>query len=183
MRLKDNADFSKTDDMKFTYFLLALITFSVNAQQKEELNWDEARINGKLELTISKRDFEHIYKKADKIVTPDYTDICGADQDSNFQYYYYKDLKYELDNGIMNFIKITFSKKSTFFFTYKGKKLDGTTKLEDLNSLFPEAVISVDKNAKENGFLVASGIALDDNLWSFTFKNGLLVSIEYFVQC
>lgn len=169
--------------MKLIYFLLALITFSANAQQKEALNWDEARINGKLELTISKRDFEAVYKKADKIVTPDYAEICGADQDSNFQYYYYKELQYELDNGIMNFMQLTFSKKSTFFFTYKDKKLDGSTKLDDMKSLFPEAVKSAEKNDKETGFVVMSASDVDDNLWRFTFKNGLLASIEYFVQC
>lgn len=169
--------------MKSLYFLFALIAFSANAQQTEALNWDDARINGKLELTISKRDFEYTYKKADKIITPDYTDICGTDQDSNFQYYYYKDLQYELDNGIMNFMQINFSKKSTFFFTYKDKRFDGNTKLDDLKSLFPEAVKSAEKDKAETSFLLGSGTALDDNLWRFTFKNGLLVAIEYFSQC
>ncbi len=52
-----------SDIMKSIYFLLILITFSVNAQESETISWDEVRINGKLELTISKRDFETIYKK------------------------------------------------------------------------------------------------------------------------
>ena len=169
--------------MKSIFFLLALIGFSANAQQKEVINWDEARINGKLELTISKRDFEAVYKKADKIVTPDYTEICGTDADSNFQYYYYKDLQYELDNGIMNFMQINFMKKSTFFFTYKDKRFDGNTRLEDLKTLFPEAVMSAVKDNDGTGFLLGTGSDIDDNLWRFTFKNGLLVSIEYFAQC
>jgi len=168
--------------MKLIYFLLTLITFSANAQI-ETLNWDEARINGKLELTISKRDFEAVYKKADKIVTPDYADICGSDEDSNFQYYFYKELQYEIDNGIMNFRKITFDKKSSFFFSYKGKKFNANTKLDDLKTLFPEAVKSVDKDAPEAGFLLGSGSDLDDNLWRFTFKKGVLVAIESFFPC
>lgn len=168
--------------MKLIYFFLTLITFSANAQI-EALNWDEARINGKLDLTISKRDFEAVYKKADKIVTPDYADICGTDEDSNFQYYYYKGLQYELDNGIMNFRKITFDKKSAFFFSYKDKKFDANTKLDDFKALFPEAVKSVDKNAPEAGFLLSSGSELDDNLWRFTFNKGVLVSIESFFPC
>lgn len=168
--------------MKSIYFLFALITFSANAQI-EKINWDEARINEKMELTISKRDFESIYKKADSIITPRYEDICGTDEDSRFQYYHYKGLQYELDNGIMNFMQITFSRKSTFFFTYKGKRIDGTTKLDDLKALFPEAVNNaVDHNAGTD-LLLSSDSDIDDNLWRFTFKNGLLVSIAYFAQC
>lgn len=169
--------------MKSFYFLLALISFSANAQQTEAINWDDARINGKLELTISKRDFEAIYKKADKIVTPDYADICGTDADSNFQYYHYKELQYELDNGIMNFMQVTFSKKNTFYFTYKGQKFDGNTKIDDLKGLFPEAVKTTQKDTPETGFLLGSGSELDDNMWRFTFKNGLLASIECFFPC
>lgn len=169
--------------MKLIIFLFALISLSANAQQKEAINWDEARINGKMELTISKREFEAVYKKADKIVTPDYNEICGSDEDSNFQYCHYKNLQYELDNGIMNFMKITFSKKDSFFFTYKDKRFDSTTTLNDLKTLFPEAVMSAEKDKDETSILLGSATNMDDNLWRFTLKNGLLVSIEYFSQC
>ncbi|PZR21213.1 MAG: hypothetical protein DI539_08540 [Flavobacterium psychrophilum] len=168
--------------MKLIYFFITLIALSANAQT-ETLNWDDARINGKMELTISKRDFEAIYKKADKIVTPDYTEICGSDEDSKFQYYYHKNLQFELDNGIMNFMKMTFSKKDTFFFSYKDRKFDGNTTLNDLKTLFPEAVINTEKDSAEATFLLGSGTPLDDNLWRFTLKNGILISIEYFSQC
>ena len=169
--------------MKSIYFILILITFSVNAQQSETINWDEVRINGKLELTISKRDFETIYKKADSIVTPDYTEICGADDDSNFQYYYYKGLQYELDNGIMNFRKITFSKKYSFFILYKDKKIDLTTKIDDLNTLFPEAIKNAENNNGITSITLKSTDAMDDSEWHFTFKNGYLQSIECFFPC
>jgi len=167
--------------MKLIIFLFTLITFSANAQQSNTLNWDDARINGKMELTILKREFETVYKKADKIVTPDYTEICGSDEDSNFQYYHYKNLQYELDNGVMNFMKITFSDKSAFFFTYKDKKFDSTTTLNDLRILFPEA--GIEKDSHDESFLLDSGSPLDDNLWRFTLKSGKLISIEYFSQC
>lgn len=169
--------------MKSIYFILLFITFSVNAQQIETIDWDEVHINGILELTISKRDFESIYKKADSIITPDYTEICGADEDSNFQYYYYKGLQYELDNGIMNFRKITFSKKYSFFILYKDKKIDLTTKIGDLNTLFPEAI----KNAENNNGIIyitlKSADVIDDSEWRFTFQNGHLQYIECFFSC
>lgn len=169
--------------MKYLYFLLTLITFSANAQQNEAVDWNEALINGKLELTISKRDFEATYKKADSIITPKYEDICGTDEDSNFQYYYYKGLKYELDNGIMNFRQVIFSKKSPFSFTYKGQKLDGTTKLDDVAKLFPDAIKNVDRTQKETSIRLGSADVMDDSDWRFTFKNGYLIMIECFFPC
>ena len=169
--------------MKLIYFFMGTLAFSANAQQTEAINWDEVRINGNLELTISKRDFEKIYKKADSIITPDYSQICGTDADSNFQYYYYKGLVYELDNGIMNFRKLTLSKKSTISFTYKGQKLDGTTRLEDLKALFPEAVKETGNTKGETSLLLDSADAMDDSNWRLTFKNGYLTEIECFFPC
>ncbi|ALM48293.1 hypothetical protein AMR72_04895 [Flavobacterium psychrophilum] len=169
--------------MKSFYFLIALITFSANAQQNEAIDWNEARINGKLELTISKRDFEAIYKKADSIVTPNYEDICGSDEDSRFQYYHYKGLQYELDNGIMNFRQITFGKKNPMFFTYKGQRLDGSTKMDDFAKLFPESAKTGEKDQKEIYIVLASSDIMDDSSWRFTFRNGVLAAIECFFPC
>lgn len=169
--------------MKSLYFLLTLITFSANAQQSEAIDWNEARVNGKLELTISKRDFEAIYKKADSIITPKYEDICGTDEDSRFQYYFYKGLQYELDNGIMNFRQLKLIKKSTLFFTYKGQKLDASTKIEDVAKLFPDGVKNADKTSKEVYIRLDSADVMDDSDWRFTFKNGYLTMIECFFPC
>jgi len=169
--------------MKSLYFLLTLITFSANAQQNETIDWNEARVNGKLELTISKRDFEAIYKKADSIITPKYEDICGTDEDSHFQYYFYKGLQYELDNGIMNFRQLKLIKKSTLFFTYKGQKLDAATKLDDFAKLFPDGVKNADKTSKEVYIRLDSADIMDDSDWRFTFKNGYLTMIECFFPC
>lgn len=169
--------------MKLIYFFIGMLAFSANAQQTEAINWDEARVNGNMELTISKRDFEKIYKKADSIVTPDYSQICGTDADSNFQYYHYKGLMYELDNGIMNFRKLTFSKKSSIYFTYKGQKLDAGTRLEDLKAFFPDAVKEADNTKGETSLLLDSADVMDDSNWRLTFKNGYLVGIECFFPC
>lgn len=169
--------------MKLIYFFIGILAFSANAQQIEAINWDEARVNGNMELTISKRDFEKIYKKADSIVPPDYSQICGSDADSNFQYYYYKGLVYELDNGIMNFRKLTFSKKAPIHFTYKGQRLDAGTRLEDLKTLFHEAVKEAGDAKPETSLLLGSADVMDDSNWRLTFKNGYLTEIECFFPC
>jgi hypothetical protein len=170
--------------MKFLYLLL-LVPVTLFAQTSESIIWDDATINDKLPLTINKRDFEKVYKKADSIVTPEYENICGADESSNFQYYYYKNLQYELDNGIMNFRKITFSKKAGLYFVYKGQRLDASTRLNDLKTLFPNAVKETEggKNEALKYLLLDSSDQLDDSEWRFTFKNGYLESIECFFPC
>lgn len=170
--------------MKFLYLLL-LVPVTLLAQTAESITWDDANINDKLPLTINKRDFEKVYKKADSIVTPDYEKICGADESSNFQYYYYKNLQYEMDNGIMNFRKITFSKKAGLYFTYKGQRFDTSTRISDLKALFPNAVKETEggKNEPNKYLLLDSSDQLDDSEWRFTFKNGYLEAIECFFPC
>ncbi|RWW92070.1 hypothetical protein [Flavobacterium cerinum] len=170
--------------MKFLYLLL-LVPAALFAQTSESITWDDATINDKLSLTINKRDFEKVYKKADSIVTPDYENICGTDESSNFQYYYYKNLQYELDNGIMNFRQITFSKKTGLYFTYKGQRFDASTRLSDLKALFPNTVKETEsgKNEPYKYILLGSSDQLDDSEWRFTFKNGYLKSIECFFPC
>lgn len=170
--------------MKFLYLLL-LVPVTLFAQTSEFITWDDATINDKLPLTINKRDFEKVYKKADSIATPDYENICGTDESSNFQYYYYKNLQYELDNGIMNFRQITFSKKAGLYFTYKGQRFDASTRLSNLKTLFPNTVKETEggKNESYKYILLDSSDQLDDSEWRFTFKNGYLESIECFFPC
>lgn len=170
--------------MKFLYLLLLLPTV-LFSQNDDAISWDDATINDKLTLTISKRDFEKVYKKADSIVTPDYNNICGTDESSNFQYYHYKGLQYELDNGIMNFRRITFNKKSGMYFTYKGKRFDASTKLNDLKEVFPNTVKDIESEKKEQYkyILIEPADKADDSEWRFTFKNGYLESVECFFPC
>lgn len=172
--------------MKFLYLLL-LVPAALFSQTSETISWDDATINDKLTLTISKRDFEKVYKKADSIVTPDYENICGTDESSNFTYYHYKGLQYELDNGIMNFRQITFDKKTGLYFTYKGQRFDSTTRLSDLKSLFPNTVkekeMEQGKSETYKYLLFDSFDKLDDNEWRFIFKNGYLKTIECYFPC
>ncbi len=83
----------------------------------------------------------------------------------------------------MNFRKITFSKKYSFFILYKDKKIDLTTKIDDLNTLFPEAIKNAENNNGITSITLKSADAMDDSEWLFTFKNGYLQSIECFFPC
>jgi len=172
--------------MKFIIYFLLLATLPALAQT-ETISWDDASISNKLTLTIAKRDFDKIYKKADSIVKPDYSKVCGADADSNFEYVYYKGLKFEMDNGIMNFRHITLSNspKAPLYFVHKGITFTGTTKLTDVQKLFPNAAAAIhdsdDKLYKELKLDPAE--TGDESEWIFYFKNGYLTAIECKFSC
>lgn len=172
---------------KIILLLTFIMAISACAQQKEIIDWDKATINNKLTLTINKRDFEKIYKKADSIVKPDYSKICGTDADSKFRYVYYKGAMFEEDNGVMNFRHIIFSKKNGMFFTTNGRKFDSTTSSKDIAELFPisfntneDAQFGDLKNLR--AVTIASENA-DGALWHLYFSKGMLVAIEAHFEC
>lgn len=173
--------------MKLLSLFLLLISLNCFSQETETLSWDAADINGKLELTIARRDFEKIYKKPDSIVTPDYMKECGAYDGDTYQYYYSKGLRYELDNGIMNFRHIVFLPKSGNSFTHKEAIFNEATTLKDFTKFFPDAEKWEDSYfEKEKGLTarqVPSPASDDESLWIFYFKKDRLYAIRWFFPC
>ena len=172
--------------MKFFTYILFLLSLPALAQI-ETISWDDASISNKLTLTVAKRDFDKIYKKADSIIKPDYTKVCGADADSNFEYVYYKGLMFEMDNGIMNFryIMLSNSPKAPLYFVHKGITFNGITKLADVQKLFPVAGATVEDSDDKVYKVIKlnSAEAGDDSEWFFYFKNGQLAMIECQFMC
>ncbi len=176
----------RTDDMKSLYFLLALTFFSANAQQTEAIIWDDARINGNLELTILKRDFEKAIKGTGTVTKPDPADVCSNDEELDVMFYSYKGITYEMDNGVLNFRRIKFDKKPGMYFTYKGTRFDGTTTVSDLFKVI--AMQTTTASEKEFGndgmYTVITLTAItDEGEWQFHFKNGKLASIHCIFSC
>ncbi|MXN90427.1 hypothetical protein GR160_04240 [Flavobacterium sp. Sd200] len=173
--------------IKIVYIFLLTASLSLYAQDNETISWDEASISNKLPLTISKQEFDRIYKKADSIVTPNYVDICGTDADSNFQYVYYKGVQYEMDNKILNFRKIVLAKnpKNNMFFVHKGLKFNGTTKITEMQQLFPRSFENTEDSEDKIYKIVKLKPAEigEDYEWLFFFKNGLLAAIECKFPC
>lgn len=172
--------------MKHLHFFIFFLTGIVNAQQTEAISWDDARINDKLELTTSKRDFEKFYK-ADNITTPEIDPFCELPNDDRTQYLYYKGLCFEIDNGVMNFRHILFEKKDKLFFTHKGIRFDNTTKLSDFIKLFPNAAMNIEDYENMDGvgklIVLPSSNPVDENEWRFYFKGDKLISIECHFSC
>ena len=172
--------------MKNLFYFLLLLALPALAQT-ETISWDDATISNKLTLTVAKREFDKIYKKADSIVKPDYTKVCGADADSSFEYVYYKGLMFEMDNGIMNFRQINLSPvpKAPLFFVHKGITFNGNTKLADVQKLFPNAGAAV-HDSEDKVYKIIKldpAEAGDDSEWLFYFKNGKLAIIECKFSC
>lgn len=177
--------------MKLLKLVLLFISISLSAQEKETITWDEATINNKLTLTVSKQEFDRIYKKADSIVTPKYEDICGTDADSNFQYVYYKGVQFEMDNRILNFRKITFSKKSPVFFSLKTVKFDGNITLNAFKKFFSNVTSGLNEDqlkALETTTDAPPVVILpsetgEEYQWLFYFSKGKLSAIECNFPC
>lgn len=172
--------------MKTIYFLLAFITFSANAQQSETINWDDARINDKLELTILKRDFEKAVKGSGTLVKPEAQELCGNDEDLDIMFYNYKGVTYEMDNGVLNFRRILFDKKTGIYFTYKNIRFDWTTTVQDLFKVIDKQATSASEREFRNEgtcIVITLNNKSDEGEWQFHFKNGKLASIHCVFSC
>jgi hypothetical protein len=170
--------------MKLHYYLILLFTLSLQAQEKETFSWDAANINGKLTLTISKRDFDAIYKKADSIVAPRPGETCGTEEELQAKFLHYKGVKFEMDNGVLNFRSIDFSKKKGMHLMYKGTKFNENFTLEDFKKQFPVAAAALvsDKFSTQMATLQPdeTGSGLE---WRFYFTKGKLTMIECWFPC
>lgn len=171
--------------MKLIISLFTLITFSVNAQQLQTLNWDDARVNGKLELTILKRDFEKAVKGTGTII-PNPEDICNNDEGLDTMLYNFKGITYEIDNGVLNFRHLLLDKKKGIYFTYKNVILNWNTTTEDLFRLIDvNATTSSENQLKFEGtvLIISLDNKTDEGEWQFHFKNGKLNSIHCVFDC
>lgn len=152
------------------------------------INWDEATINNKLTLTISKRDLEAIYKKDYAITDPvPEFDTCGTEDEANVKMLYYKGVVFELDNNMLNFRRILFDKKNAgVFFTYKKSRFDETMTLDTFRKLFGNAEKIVDTFMHNLGKQITMSVPDSQNAddsWEFRFLNDKLKSVHYKFSC
>lgn len=174
--------------MKLFTFFFILLSLPVLAQKQEGISWEESSINDKIKLTISLSEFEDRYKKADSIVDASPDELCDPKEVANIKMLYYKGIKFELKNGMLNFRSIDFSKRKAMYFAIDGDWFDHTTSLKSLSRSFPEATQYVEDYENEDGIEFKRVIVFPKDLskdydWNFDFKNGKLQSIEYRQGC
>ncbi len=174
--------------MKAYTLLLLLLSLSLYSQDIETLSWDEAKISDRIAMTISKAEFDKRFKKADSITVPTPDEICGREDEANVQMVHYKGAKYELDNGIMNFRSVDFTKNRNTYFSIKDDWFDRTTTLKSFSKTYPGASAFIeDVEGEEEGELLEMITLLPDSAeeyeWRFYFKDEKLKSVECRFSC
>ncbi|OYQ45378.1 hypothetical protein CHU92_02015 [Flavobacterium cyanobacteriorum] len=169
--------------MKLHYYLVLLFTLLMQAQEKETFSWDAATVNGKLNLTLPKREFDAVYKKADSIVAPRPAETCGTEEELQAKFLHYKGVKFELDNGMLNFRSIDFRKKKGMYMLYKGTKFNENYTLDAFTSQFPIAAAALVNKSDTHVATLKPDEAESSFEWKFYFSKGKLQIIECRFPC
>lgn len=140
-------------------------------------------------MTVGLKEFEKMYKKADSIVHPLPSQICGTEDEKNAKMVYYKGARYELDNGIMNFRELDLSARKNMYFQQKDDWFDHTTSLKSFSKTYPLAASQMDNEQDPDTgevYQVVSLLPLEkdaDCLWLFYFKKEKLIKIKCEFSC
>lgn len=170
--------------------ILIVVLFTgirIHAQDNELFSWETGKVNNKIPMTVSLKEFEKMYKKADSITVPLPSQVCGNEE--NVKMVYYKGARYELDNGIMNFRELDFSARKNMYFQQKDDWFDHTTSLKSFSKTYPVAATQIEtEDDPETGeiFDVIGLLPLEkdaDCLWMFYFKKERLVKIKCEFSC
>ena len=170
--------------MKLLTFLTLLLSLPVIAQDIESFSWKEARLNDKIELTLTQELFEKKYK-ADSLATPLVGECCSDDE--SIKMVYYKGAKFEMNKGMLHFRSIDFTKKKGMYFSIDNDWFDHTTTLKSFMKTYPNASEYIEDSITDDGD-IHDMIALlskdeDDYEWRFYFNDGKLHSIECWQYC
>lgn len=183
MKPKDNEDFNLPDTYEIHLPIYFCRNLSIFRTAGRNFSWDAANVNDKLTLTINKRDFDAIYKKADSIVSPRPEETCGTDEELAAKFLYYKGVKFEMDNGVLNFRRIDFAKKKGMYVNYKGTKFNESYTLDNFIKLFLVASLSVQEKSGMKMIALKPEDTTSDFEWHFYFSKGRLNSIECWFPC
>ncbi|MFP9117573.1 hypothetical protein ACLI08_07285 [Flavobacterium sp. RNTU_13] len=170
---------------------MLMISFSSFAQDADELfSWETAKVNNKLPLTLTYKEFEGVYKKkADSITAPLPEQICGAEAEKSAKMVYYRGARYEMDNGVMNFRELDFSPRKNMFFQQKDDWFDHTTSLKGFSKTYPIAVSAAEEEQDDDDtepWKVVTLLPQEKELgclWVFYFKKGKLKKIKCEFSC
>ena len=171
--------------MKLLYVLFLLAGCSAFSQNIEALSWKEARLNNRLDLTVTKKEYEKLYRVPDSLMAPEDGETCTK---GDVKMLYHKGAKFELVNDVLSFRSIDFTKNSHTFLSFKYDWFDHTTTLKSFRKTYPVASEFMED------FIAADGDVYDmisllpkdtpDNYeWLFYFNNGKLVMIECLFVC
>lgn len=150
------------------------------------LSWDEARLNDKIKLSMTREEFDKKYK-ADDIRACLPGETCHPEKDK-VQIVSYKGAKYEMKDNILRFMSIDFSERRGMYFSIKGDWFDHTTTLKSFMKTYPVASEYIYDDETEDGeplevITLLPAESGPDAEWRFCFANGKLRSIENWLSC
>lgn len=171
--------------MKFFTCMAVLFSLPMLAQDIESFSWKEAKLNDKIELTLTRELFEKKYK-ADSISSPEPGECCLDDE--SIKMVYYKGVKYEMHNGQLKFRSIDFSKKKGMYFSIENDWFDHTTTIKSFIKTYPNASEFIEDGYMDDGDVYDMIVLMpkdeDSYEWRFYFNDdGKLHSIECWPYC
>ena len=174
--------------MKKIYYLFLLMSSLLAAQDIETLSWKEARLNSRIELDLSQKDFERRYKKADSTAVADIGETCIDQDDETVMILYFKAAKFELHGGRLKFKSVDFTKKRSTYLEFEDDWFDHTTTLKSFKRTYPVASEFILDDETDDGQLAEMITLLptepaEEFEWRFYFVNGRLHSIIRWEDC
>jgi len=174
--------------MKLLTYILLLFALPALAQEVKTISWNEAKINDRIALTITKAEFDKRYKKADSVAAPRINEPCATEDEANVKMLFYKGIKFEMDNGILNFRSVNFARRKGMYFSIDGDWFDHTTTLKSFKKTYTEAANYIEDFENEDGETMEMITLLPEKTedryeWRFFFDDGKLHSIECVFTC
>jgi hypothetical protein len=153
----------------------------------EFIDWNLARINGKLPMITNSKDLYKLLGQPDSIVTPNYDDVSVRYYDlKEFKYAYIKESQFEIygDTAVISFLN--FEKQPDLEFKAGTLTLNHNTTIAELRKLFPKAVkerskLIVDQMGRLMGIRLETSKYMVDAAWLLFFRKNKLVRIDFWM--
>ncbi|MFD2144103.1 hypothetical protein [Mucilaginibacter antarcticus] len=154
----------------------------------EYIAWDEARINGTIPMITTTKLLYTALGKPDSIVTQNMENVCVSYYyDRPFKNVYIKGSSFELYGDTVVISSLNFRQPGVIFTAGK-LRFDNRTTLSAVAKLFPKAVgdqsnVSLENNEKVISIRIETGKVVNDSAWHLLFKNGKLITIDFWMPC
>ncbi|WP_157611540.1 hypothetical protein [Sediminibacterium salmoneum] len=171
-------------------FLIIMMAFTSLGRQNnstEMLDWNSIRINNKLPLVCKKLDLIKLLGNPDKIINPEYLDICASYFEKDFNYLVWGDCKFESTNSqaVISSVDI---ESGIIKLVSPLITLDNSVTFEKIKRVFPNSAkyakeLIVEKKGTVLSIKLASSRKNSDDGWLLFFKAGKLVRVDYWIAC
>lgn len=189
-RIDHNEYFSKilVNDIMLNLKYSATVEIVYSLNNKEYIDRDSVRINGKIPFISNNNDISKLLGKPDTIITPNYDEICASYFGEDFKYVYIKGCIFEIYGDRAVLCSIDFRNQFDIKLKTQNLTLDHNTTLDELQKIFPNAVknkheLFVSELGKTISIGLAPSINPSDDHWLLLFIDGRLIRIDYWMPC